>query len=106
MIEHPLVAEAAVVPSPDSIRTNTPKAFIALRYETDANAETAKDILLFAAEKLASYQKIRKIEFYSLPKTISGKIRRVELRKLEAERVKKGERGEQEFWLKDFETNQ
>lgn len=106
LIEHPLVAEAAVVPSPDSIRTNTPKAFIALRNEWDANTKTAKDILFFAAEKLASYQKIRKIEFYTLPKTISGKIRRVELRKLEAERVKNGKRGELEFWLKDFDPKQ
>ncbi len=103
LIEHPAVAEAAVVASPDPIRTNTPKAFIALCEDVSATAATAREILLFARDKLASYQRLRKLEFCELPKTISGKIRRVELRNLEADRVKNDVRGEHEFWLKDFD---
>lgn len=102
LIEHPLVAEAAVVPSPDPVRTSVPKAFIQLKPNVELNAESAKAILLFAKEALPPYQRIRKVEFSELPKTISGKIRRVELRKLEAERVAKQERGVKEFWLSEF----
>ncbi len=103
LIEHPAVAEAAIVPSPDPVRTNVPKAFISLCENFPMTDATAREILFFAKEKLAPYQRIRKLEFYELPKTISGKIRRVELRKLEADRVGTGSRGGQEFWLKDFE---
>lgn len=102
LIEHPFVVEAAVVPSPDLVRTSVPKAFVQLKPNIELNSESAKDILLFAKEKLPPYQRIRKIEFSELPKTISGKIRRVELRKLEADRVAKNERGSKEFWLSEF----
>jgi acetyl-CoA synthetase len=102
LIEHPFVAEAAVVPSPDPVRTSVPKAFIQLKPNIELNAESAKAILLFAKEHLPPYQRIRKIEFSELPKTISGKIRRVELRQLEADRVSKHERGPKEFWLSEF----
>lgn len=103
LLEHPAVAEAAIVASPHPVRTNVPKAFISLAEQITANAETARDILMFAKEKLAPYQRLRKLEFRELPKTISGKIRRVELRKMEEHRVETGERGETEFWLADFE---
>ena len=103
LIEHPLVAEVAIVPSSDPIRTNVPKAFITLIGGAQPSKKVAWEILLFAKEKLAAYQRVRKLEFSELPKTISGKIRRAELRKLEARRVKDGKRGELEFWLKDFE---
>ncbi|WP_237774054.1 AMP-binding protein [Actinosynnema sp. ALI-1.44] len=80
LIEHPAVAEAAVVPSPDPLRLAVPKAYVVLAAGFSPSAETARDILAFAREHLAPYKRIRRLEFADLPKTISGKIRRVELR--------------------------
>jgi acetyl-CoA synthetase len=80
LIEHPAVAEAAVVPAPDDLRLAVPKAYIALADGWAADASTAQEILAFARERLAPFQRIRRLEFFELPKTISGKIRRVELR--------------------------
>ncbi|WP_418319396.1 AMP-binding protein [Piscinibacter sakaiensis] len=87
LIEHSDVAEAAVVPSPDPVRTNIPKAFIVLRAGAEPGRDTALSILRFAREQLAPYKRIRRIEFADLPKTISGKIQRNQLRKLESEQV-------------------
>jgi acetyl-CoA synthetase len=101
LIEHPAVGEAAVVPSPDPLRLSVPKAFVALRRGYEPTKETAGEILKFAAQKLAAYKRIRRIEFYELPKTISGKIRRVELRKTEEARDS-GVRRENEYWEEDF----
>jgi acetyl-CoA synthetase len=83
LIEHPAVAEAAVVPAPDPVRLAVPKAFVVLAAGHEASAETARDILVYAREHLAPYKRIRRLEFAELPKTISGKIRRVELRTAE-----------------------
>lgn len=83
LIEHPAVAEAAVVPAPDPVRLAVPKAYVVLAAGFEPNAETAKDILAFARTRLAPFQRVRRIEFAELPKTISGKIRRVELRQRE-----------------------
>jgi acetyl-CoA synthetase len=80
LIEHPAVAEAAVVPSPDPLRLAVPKAYVALAPGHEPTAATADDILAFAREQLAPYKRVRRLEFAELPKTISGKIRRVELR--------------------------
>jgi acetyl-CoA synthetase len=80
LIEHPAVAEAAVVPAPDPVRLAVPKAYIALAAGHEPNEETALSILRHARERLAPYQRVRRVEFFDLPKTISGKIRRVELR--------------------------
>ena len=80
LIEHEAVAEAAVVPSPDPVRLAVPKAYVVLRSGFEPDAATAEDILRFCRENLAPYKRIRRIEFAELPKTISGKIRRVELR--------------------------
>jgi acetyl-CoA synthetase len=80
LIEHPAVAEAAVVPAPDPVRLAVPKAYVALSPGHDASRDTALSILRHAREHLAAYQRVRRVEFYDLPKTISGKIRRVELR--------------------------
>ena len=85
LIEHPAVAEAAVVPAPDEVRLAVPKAYIALAPGHLADAETARSILSYAREHLAPWQWVRRIEFFELPKTISGKIRRVELRQREEE---------------------
>jgi acetyl-CoA synthetase len=104
LLEHPAVAEAAVVPSPDALRLSLPKAFVALKPGVEANAETAREILLFCKERLAPYKRIRRIEFTELPKTISGKIRRVQLRNQEKERRSTGERGASEFWLDELDA--
>lgn len=85
LIEHPAVAEAAVVPSPDPLRLAVPKAYVVLAAGHEPTEPTAREILEFAREQLAPYKRIRRLEFADLPKTISGKIRRVELRAREAE---------------------
>ena len=87
LIEHPAVAEAAVVPAPDEIRLCVPKAYVALAAGFEPSADTARDILGFARQRLAPFQRVRRIEFAELPKTISGKIRRVELRTREREQA-------------------
>jgi acetyl-CoA synthetase len=83
LIEHEAVAEAAVVPSPDPIRLAVPKAYVVLAAGWEPNAATAAAILRFCRERLPGYSRIRRLEFAELPKTISGKIRRVELRERE-----------------------
>jgi acetyl-CoA synthetase len=80
LIEHPAVAEAAIVPSPDPLRLAVPKAYVVLAAGYEPSEETARAILEFARDNLAPYKRIRRLEFAPLPKTISGKIRRVELR--------------------------
>ena len=97
LVEHEAVAEAAVVPSPDPLRTALPKAFIALSDGHAPSAQTASSIFAHIRARVAPYKRIRRIEFYELPKTISGKIRRVELRRLEAGRRAAGEVGASEF---------
>ncbi len=80
LLEHPAVAEAAVVPAPDPIRQAVPKAYVALAAGWEPTAETAESVLRYARERLAPYLRVRRIEFSELPKTVSGKIRRVDLR--------------------------
>ncbi|HEX3610219.1 MAG TPA: AMP-binding protein [Sporichthyaceae bacterium] len=83
LLEHPAVAEAAVVPAPDPVRLAIPKAYVALTAGWAADEATALAILRHARENLAPFLRVRRIEFFELPKTISGKIRRVELRQRE-----------------------
>lgn len=99
LIEHPAVAEAAVVPAPDETRLTVPKAYIALAAGWEANAETALAILEHAKGALAPYLRVRRVEFAELPKTISGKIRRAELRAREAAAT---ERAAGEYRYEDF----
>ncbi|MFZ2178042.1 MAG: AMP-binding protein [Rhodococcus sp. (in: high G+C Gram-positive bacteria)] len=80
LIQHPAVAEAAVVPAPDGLRLAVPKAYVSLAPGHEPTRETALAILRHARENLAPYQRLRRLEFAELPKTISGKIRRVDLR--------------------------
>lgn len=101
LIEHPAVAEAAVVPSPDPLRLAVPKACVILAPGFAPSAELACDIPAFTRGKLAPYKRIRRLAFVDLPKTISGKIRRVELRKAEEGRDPTV-RGEHEFFEEDF----
>jgi acetyl-CoA synthetase len=103
LIEHPAVMEVAVVPSPDPLRLAVPKAFLILAHDEPGSAELAGSILAFAREHLAPYKRVRRIEFVSeLPKTISGKIRRVELRQMEVQRRQSDARGAQEYFEEDF----
>ena len=99
LIEHPAVAEAAVVPSPDPVRTSVPKCFVVVKPGFAPSAELAREILQFVKGRLAPFKRIRILEFAELPKTISGKIRRVQLRALERDRRARGERGPLEFML-------
>lgn len=85
VIEHAAVAEVAVVPSPDPIRLAVPKAYVALAPGYEPTAEVAESILKHCRDGLAPYKRIRRLEFHELPKTVSGKIRRVDLRKRENE---------------------
>ncbi len=100
LIEHEAVAEAAVVPSYDPVRLAVPKAYVLLAAGFAASPELARDIMSFCRERLAPYKRIRRVEFGDLPKTISGKIRRVELREGEGE--PRAGRGVTEFWEDDF----
>jgi acetyl-CoA synthetase len=86
LIEHEAVAEAAIVPSPDEIRLSVPKAFVLLTASTPPTRDTAASILEYCNTRLAPFKRIRRLEFVTeLPKTISGKIRRTQLRKVEYE---------------------
>jgi acetyl-CoA synthetase len=89
LLEHPYVTEVAIVPSPDPLRAAVPKAFITLAMDAATRQqEAAREIFAHARERLSGYQRVRIVEFVTeLPKTISGKIRRVELREREAKRV-------------------
>ncbi|MEU6766151.1 AMP-binding protein [Streptomyces sp. NPDC046853] len=93
LLEHEAVVEAAVVPAPDALRLAVPKAYVVLAKGWTPDGETAAAIFEYTRSVLAPYKRIRRIEFtQELPKTISGKIRRVDLR----ERTEKGSADE---WL-------
>ncbi|MEV2199280.1 AMP-binding protein [Streptomyces fradiae] len=82
LLEHEAVAEAAVVPAPDPLRLTVPKAYVVLADGWEPGPDTAKALFAHARTVLAPYKRVRRIEFAELPKTVSGKIRRVELRRL------------------------
>jgi acetyl-CoA synthetase len=98
LIEHEAVAEAAVVPSPDPLKLAVPKAYIILRAGFEPDRATALSLFRFIRERLSPFKRIRILEFSDLPKTISGKIRRVELRK----RASEGGAGALEFREEQF----
>ncbi len=102
LIEHPAVAEAAVVPAPDPLRLAVPKAYVTLTANSIPDRATALSIFRHLRETLAPFKRVRRLEFADLPKTISGKIRRVELRQQEETRAKQGQRGAGEFREEDF----
>jgi acetyl-CoA synthetase len=102
LIEHAAVAEAAVVPAPDPLRHTIPKAYITLVAGHAPDRATAAAIFAHLRERLSPYKRVRRIEFFELPKTISGKIRRVELRMRESALADRGERAEAEFRIEDF----
>lgn len=103
LLEHSVVAEVAIVPSPDPVRLAVPKAYITLVHGVDASRQTAEDIFVFARRRLAPYKRVRRLEFIAeLPKTISGKIRRVQLRANEATRRAGEDARAGEFREEDF----
>ena len=103
LLEHDAVAEAAVVPTPDPIRLALPKAYVSLVPGTEISRETALSIFKYVHSRLAPFKRIRRIELVTeLPKTISGKIRRVHLRRLEHENDRKDSLRGQEFREEDF----
>ncbi|MCP3469338.1 AMP-binding protein [Bradyrhizobium sp. CCGUVB1N3] len=103
LLEHELVAEAAVVPSPDPIRLAIPKAFVLLTSGAERSPETALSIFRHLHTRLAPFKRIRRIEIVTeLPKTISGKIRRVQLRRLERDDDRDDPLRGREFREEDF----
>ncbi len=102
LIEHPDVVEAAVVPSPDPLRLSVPKAYLVLRDGVAPDAATARSVFHFCRERLSPFKRVRRVEFGPLPKTISGKIRRVDLRQAEEGRASASDRHPAEFWEEDF----
>ena len=102
LIEHASVAEAAVVPAPDAMRLAVPKAYVTLTAGTPPDRDTALSIFLHLRERLSPFKRVRRLEFAELPKTISGKIRRVELRQAEEAHVAHGTRAAGEFREEDF----
>jgi len=103
LIEHERVAEAAVVPSPDPIRLAVPKAYVLLAAGTERSRDTALSIFQHLYERLAPFKRIRRIELVTeLPKTISGKIRRVQLRRLEHDNNRTDPLRGQEYREEDF----
>jgi acetyl-CoA synthetase len=104
LIAHPAIAEAAVVPSPDPIRGTVPKAFLVVRPGHSPSPELAADVFRFLRGRVAPFRRIRRLEFADLPKTSSGKIRRVELRAQEVERQATDRGGEREYREEEFST--
>lgn len=103
LLEHELVAEAAVVPSPDPIRLAIPKAFVLLTSGAERTPETALSIFRHLHTRLAPFKRIRRLEIVTeLPKTISGKIRRVQLRRLERDDDRNDPLRGREFREEDF----
>ncbi|MDH6258708.1 AMP-binding protein [Bradyrhizobium sp. BR13661] len=103
LLEHELVAEAAVVPSPDPIRLAIPKAFVLLTSGAERTPETALSIFKHLHTRLAPFKRIRRLEIVTeLPKTISGKIRRVQLRRLERDNDRDDPLRGREFREEDF----
>jgi acetyl-CoA synthetase len=103
LIEHEAVAEAAVVPSPDPIRLAIPKAYVLLIAGVERSPETALSIFKHLHTRLAPFKRIRKLELVTeLPKTISGKIRRVQLRRLEHDNDREGSLRGKEFREEEF----
>ncbi|MEU3850106.1 AMP-binding protein [Streptomyces sp. NPDC029554] len=84
LLEHEAVAEAAVVPAPDEVRLSVPKAYVVLAEGWEPGPDTAKVLFEHSREVLAPYKRIRRLEFADLPKTVSGKIRRIALREATA----------------------
>jgi acetyl-CoA synthetase len=102
LVEHDLVSEAAIVPAPDPVRLCVPKAYIDLVVGVTPEAAVALAIFRHCRARLSPFKRIRRLQFAPLPKTISGKIRRVDLRRAEEGRGPGTTRNVGEFWEEDF----
>ena len=102
LVEHPAVAAAAVVGAPDDTRLNITKAYVQLAAGYEPTDEVAFEVLLHARKSLPPFMRVRRIEFYELPMTLSGKIRRVELRDREQQFHRRNERIPNEWREDDF----
>lgn len=101
LLEHTSVLESAVVESPHKVKGFEVKAFVVLKDLSLGSEALAEELFTYSREHIAPYKMPRLIEFVSeLPKTISGKIRRVELRALQAERIAKNQIPNHEYAYK------
>jgi len=105
LLVHPSITEVAVIASPDQLRGFIPKAVINLKPGIQPSKELAYNIFRFTRDRIAPYKRPRIIQFKEeLPKTISGKIKRTDLRKLETELRTTKSRGNEEYFESDFEA--
>jgi acetyl-CoA synthetase len=102
LIQHPAVVEAAVVPTPDPVRLAIPKAYVFLAAGFPPTSQTALELFQFSRRHSSPYKRLRRIEFGELPKTVSGKIRRIDLRRQEEESARTNMRRDCEFREEDF----
>ena len=103
LMGHPSVAEVAVVASPDKLRGFVPKAIITLKPDMSPSRELALSIFKFTRERMAPYKRPRIIQFnQELPKTVSGKIKRTDLRRIESDLRGANERTLEEYFESDF----
>ena len=101
LMEHPAVAEAAVIPAPDPLRLAVPKAIVSLAAGYAPSEITALSIIRHVRARVPPYKRVRRVVFAELPKTISGKIRRAELRAAEIS-LPAGSRPAGEYREEDF----
>ena len=105
LMVHPSITEVAVISSPDSLRGFVPKAFVTLKPNITPSRELACEIFQFTRERMAPYKRPRIVQFTGeLPKTVSGKIKRTDLRKLEADLRARNTRSKDEYFESDFKT--
>jgi len=105
LLIHPSITEVAIIPSPDHLRGFVPKAVITLKPGIQPSRELAYNIFRFARERMAPYKRPRIIQFtHELPKTVSGKIKRTELRKFEADYRNNKTHLEDEYFESDFQV--
>jgi acetyl-CoA synthetase len=103
LLVHPSITEVAVVASPDSLRGFVPKAYVMLKPKLIASRELALEIFNFTRQRMAPYKRPRIIQFVNeLPKTVSGKIKRTDLRKLETDQRSSITRNKDEYFESDF----
>ena len=103
LMVHPSVTEVAVVASPDKLRGFVPKAVITLKPNVLPSRELALEIFKFTRDRMAPYKRPRIIQFsQELPKTVSGKIKRNDLRRIESELRQSNQRTQHEYFESDF----